>query len=148
MKNQLNLATFSFAIALAVAAPSMSFAQTTSASSAILPTLAQSKMKESKPFSGVEVNGGTVSVMMKDGKTHLMLSPDFKIPKTPAPHWQIKDANGNLYLLNQLKIAGSKENRDITLPSNIKSIASVRIWCSFAEVLLGEATFDQVVKVK
>ncbi len=95
-------------------------------------------------FKGVEVNKGTATLTQKDGKHMLKLSNDFKIPNTPAPHWQIVDGEGNVYLLKQLKIAGDKKNLSITLPSYIKSVKSVQIWCSFAEVVLGEASFNGV----
>jgi hypothetical protein len=68
------------------------------------------------------------------------------IPDTPAPSWQIVDSKGNTYLLNQFRIKGDKTNRMITLPSYIKDVAKVQVWCTFAEVLLGEAAFDTVVK--
>ena len=102
-------------------------------------------MMDSGTFKGVEVNAGHVSVSMKDGKTTLMLSPDFVIPKAPAPSWQIVDSKGNTYLLNQLRIAGDKTNLTITLPKYIHDVAKVRIWCSFVETVLGEATFSKPV---
>jgi len=37
-------------------------------------------------------------------------------------------------------------NRKITVPRYVPDIAKVQIWCSFAEVLLGEASFAQPVK--
>ncbi len=99
-------------------------------------------------FKGVEVNGGSASLYSKEGRYHLKWSDDFKIPGTPSPSWQVVDAQGNTYLLNQLKIAGEKQNRDIVLPKYIKSIAKVQIWCSFAEVNLGEASFSKAVMLK
>lgn len=95
-------------------------------------------------FKGVEVNGG---MAMLSGRT-LKLSPDFVIPKAPAPSWQIVDKQGNVYLLKQLRLAGGKMNRQIMLPSYIKSVAKVQIWCSFAEVLLGEASFAKPVDLR
>lgn len=99
-------------------------------------------------FKGIEVNGGTVSAKSEKGKLTLTLSDDFKTPNSPAPHWQIVDSKGNAYLLKQLKIAGDKMNRSITLPSYIKDVAKVQIWCSFAEVNLGEASFTKAVMNK
>ncbi|MBS1711171.1 MAG: hypothetical protein JSS71_05545 [Armatimonadetes bacterium] len=96
-------------------------------------------------FKGVEVNGGFATLYKMDNKFHLKWSDDFKIPGTPAPSWQVVDAQGNTYLLQQLKIAGDKQNRDIVLPSYIKSVAKVQIWCSFAEVNLGEASFAKAM---
>lgn len=102
-------------------------------------------MSMSSPFKGIEVNGGTVSFEQRMGKPVLMLSDDFKIPMSPAPHWQVVDNMGNTFLLKQLKIAGDRTNRSITLPKYIHSVRKVQIWCSFAEVVLGEATFAKPV---
>ena len=46
-----------------------------------------------------------------------------------------------MYLLQQLRIKDNKFNRKITLPAYIHDVAKVQIWCSFAEALLGEASF-------
>ncbi|MGH7886073.1 MAG: hypothetical protein ACRENO_10305 [Thermodesulfobacteriota bacterium] len=100
----------------------------------------------SKVFSGVKVNTGTVTHNKVDGKHTLALSDDFKVPDTPDPHWQIVDSKGNVYLLQRLGIKGDKINKSITLPSYIPDIARVQIWCAFAETLLGETTFDAVIK--
>jgi len=53
-------------------------------------------------FSGVKVNGGTALHYREGNDGILELSPDFKIPDTPAPHWQVVSANGNVYLLKNL----------------------------------------------
>ena len=98
-------------------------------------------------FKGIEVNGGTANLYKKDGKTHLSFSMDFKTPGSPSPHWQVVDGNGNTFLLQRITIAGDKTNRDITLPSYIKSVKKVQVWCSFAEVVLGEASFGKSMKV-
>lgn len=100
----------------------------------------------SKPFAGVKANTGTVTATVDGGKITLKVSDDFVIPDTPAPSWQIVDSKGNTYLLNQMRIKGDKTNRMITLPSYIKDVAKVQVWCSFAEVVLGETTFDTIVK--
>ena len=97
-------------------------------------------------FSGVKVNGGTVTHTTEGGKQVLMWSDDFKIPDTPAPHWQVVDSKGNVYLLQRLAIKDNKQNRTIILPSYIPDVAKVQIWCSFAEALLGEASFPTPVK--
>ena len=99
----------------------------------------------SKPFAGAKVNGGTVT-HTKQGNAHVLtLSDDFQIPDTPAPHWQVVDSKGNVYLLQRLKIKGDKFNKTITLPAYIKDIAKVQIWCAWAEVLLGETSFDMTL---
>jgi hypothetical protein len=100
----------------------------------------------SKPFTGVKANTGSVTATVDNGRITLKVSDDFVIPDTPAPSWQVIDSKGNTYLLNQLRIKGDKYNREITLPSYIKDVAKVQIWCSFAEVVLGETTFDTIVK--
>ncbi len=100
----------------------------------------------SKPFMGVKANTGSVTATVEGGRISLQVSDDFQIPDTPAPSWQIVDSKGNVYLLNQFKIKGDKTNRSITLPGYIKDVAKVQVWCSFAEVLLGEASFDSIVK--
>lgn len=99
-------------------------------------------------FKGIEVNKGTASLSRMGGKNRLTLSADFEIPKSPAPHWQVVDSKGNVYLLNQLRIAGDKTNREIVLPSYIRDVKSVQIWCSFAEVVLGEASFARPQTLK
>jgi len=96
-------------------------------------------------FKGAKVNGGTVTHEMKDGKHVLTWSDDFKIPDTPAPHWQVMDSKGNVYLLQRLKIKDDKVNRTITVPAYVPDIAKVQIWCAWAEALLGEASFDHPV---
>ncbi len=53
-------------------------------------------------------------------------------PDTPAPHWQVVDSKGNVYLLPHFKIKGDKTNPSITVPA--------------AEALLGEASFPAPVK--
>jgi hypothetical protein len=92
-------------------------------------------------FEGVKANTGTAVHSRQGNSDTLSVSDDFKIPETPAPHWQVVDSKGNVYLLNQQKIKDGKTNRKIALPSYIHDVAKVQIWCSFAEALLGEASF-------
>ena len=106
---------------------------------------APAKTYTSKPFAGAKANTGTVTATVDNGKITLKVSDDFKIPDTPAPSWQVVDSNGNTYLLNQFKIKGGT-NRTITLPGYIKDVAKVQVWCSYAEVLLGETSFETIVK--
>jgi len=98
----------------------------------------------SKKFEGAKANTGTVTAVVDHGKITLTVSPDFVIPDTPAPSWQIADEKGDVYLLQQFKIKGGT-NRSIVLPSYIHSIAKVQVWCSFAEALLGETSFDKTI---
>ncbi len=95
----------------------------------------------SGPFMGPKANTGTVTHSKVGGKNVLTLSDDFKVPDTPDPHWQIVDSKGGVYLLQKLTIKGDKYNKSITLPAYIPDVIKVQIWCSFAETLLGEASF-------
>jgi len=103
-------------------------------------------MHTSGPFAGPKANKGTVRHSVEGGKSLLTLSDDFVVPDTPDPHWQLVDSKGNVYLLNKLRIKGDKVNTSIEIPSYVKDVAKVQIWCAFAEVNLGEASFDHPVK--
>jgi hypothetical protein len=111
---------------------------------AALPVQADAQSHTSKKFSGAKVNDGTVTHVKESGKHVLKLSADFKVPDTPDPHWQVVDSKGNVFLLQRLGIKGDKVNTQITLPAYVKDIAKVQIYCAWAEVVLGETTFDQV----
>ncbi|RIK59409.1 hypothetical protein DCC62_28745, partial [candidate division KSB1 bacterium] len=67
------------------------------------------------------------------------------VPDTPAPHWQLVDSKGNVYLLNRLKIKEDKYNKTLVVPAYVKDVAKVQIWCAWAEVLLGEASFAKPI---
>ena len=54
------------------------------------------------------------------------------------------DSKGNVFLLQRLGIKGDKVNTQIAVPAYVKDIAKVQIYCAWAEVVLGETTFDQV----
>jgi hypothetical protein len=97
-------------------------------------------------FEGVKANKGTATHSRQGNNDTLSWSDDFKIPDTPAPHWQVVDTKGNVYLLQRLVIKGDKQNKAITLPSYVHDVAKVQIWCSFAEALLGEASFPAPIK--
>jgi len=99
-----------------------------------------------KPFKGKEVNGGTVTHEVKDGKHILTLSKDFKVPGSPDPHWQLIDSKGTVYLLDRLKLKDDKITTSITVPAYVPDIAKVQMWCAWAVVVLGEAPFDKPVK--
>lgn len=98
-------------------------------------------------FAGPKANTGTVTHSVENGKNVLMVSEDFVVPDTPDPHWQVIDSKGNVYLLQRFPIKGDVVNRKITLPAYIKDIAKVQVWCAFAEVVLGEASFDKTVSL-
>jgi len=109
---------------------------------------ASAQTQVSKVFSGAKVNAGTVTHTVQNGKHILTLSSDFKVPDTPDPHWQIVDSKGRVFLLQRLPIKGligDKVNTSITLPAYIEDIAKVQIYCAWAEVVLGETTFDAKV---
>jgi hypothetical protein len=109
---------------------------------------ANAQTQVSKVFSGAKVNAGTVTHTIQNGKHVLTLSSDFKVPETPDPHWQIVDSKGRVFLLQRLPIKGligDKVNTSITLPAYIEDIAKVQIYCAWAEVVLGETTFDAKV---
>jgi hypothetical protein len=97
-------------------------------------------------FSGVKVNHGTASHATREGLSDLTLSDDFVVPDTPDPHWQVVDSRGNTYLLRRLVVKGDKLNRTITVPAYVPDVATVQIWCAYAETLLGEAPFPAPVK--
>jgi hypothetical protein len=97
-------------------------------------------------FEGPKANAGYATHSKQGSVNVLTFSDDFKIPDTPAPHWQVVDSKGNVYLLNQLKIKGDRINKTIKVPSYVPDIAKVQIWCSFAETLLGEASFETPLK--
>ena len=99
----------------------------------------------SKVFSGAKVNAGTVTHTVQGGKNVLRLSPDFQVPDTPDPHWQVVDSKGNVFLLQRLGIKGDKVNTTITLPSYVQDVAKVQIYCAWAEAVLGEAAFDRSI---
>lgn len=100
------------------------------------------------PFVGKAVNGGTVTHEHQGGKHVLAVSSDFKVPGSPDPHWQVIDSKGNTYLLNRLTLKDEKVNRSITLPAYINDIAKVQMWCAWAEVILGEASFARPVAMQ
>jgi hypothetical protein len=100
------------------------------------------------PFMGKAVNGGTVTHEMQGGKHFLTVSSDFVVPGSPDPHWQVIDTKGNAYLLDRLKLKDDKINRSITLPAYIPDVAKVQMWCAWAEVVLGEASFTQPIAMK
>ena len=111
-------------------------------------SFAQSSPHTSSQFQGPKANKGTVTHSTKDGKSILTLSDDFVVPDTPDPHWQVVDSDGNVYLLDKLKtkaFVGTNYKKEIVVPSYVKNIKKVVIWCAFAEVNLGEASFDEPV---
>ena len=102
----------------------------------------------SSQFQGPKANKGHVSHSTRDGKSVLTLSDDFVVPDTPDPHWRVVDSNGNVYDLDKLKkkaLSGDKYQKEIVLPSYVKNVSKVIIWCAWAEANLGEASFSSPV---
>ncbi len=98
-----------------------------------------------KPFTGKAVNGGTVTLSKHGDKTMLSLSADFPVPGSPDPHWQLVDSKGTVYLLDRLKLKGDKISTHIIVPVFVPDIAKVQMYCAWAEVVLGEAPFNQPI---
>ena len=135
-------------IALAAAAGAVGIAVAQSKDGSNKPALLSAQLEnrhQTSPFKGAKANTGYAIHYTENGRSMLAVSDDFEIPNTPAPSWQLVDSKGNVYLLNQFKIK-SGTNRKIAVPSYVGDIAKVQVWCSYAEVLLGEASFDQPVK--
>jgi hypothetical protein len=109
---------------------------------------AQSGPMKSSQFQGPKANKGTVMFSRKDGNRILTLSDDFVVPDAPDPHWQVVDSDGSVYLLDKLKtkaFIGDNYKKEIALPKYVKNVAKVQIWCAYAEVNLGEASFSSPV---
>jgi hypothetical protein len=108
-------------------------------------SFAAEMMQKSGPFKGPKANTGFVTSSLESGKIVLSLSNDFKTPDTPDPHWQVVDSKGTVYDLQKIAIKDNKMNRKIALPSYVKDVAKVVIWCAWAESNLGEASFEKPV---
>jgi hypothetical protein len=105
-------------------------------------------MHTSGQFQGPKANKGHVTHSTRDGKSILTLSDDFVVPDTPDPHWQLVDSDGNVYLVDKLKtkaFVGDKFKKEIVVPSYVKNVSKVVIWCAWAEANLGEASFSSPV---
>src|ERR1043165_7001471 len=96
-------------------------------------------------FTGAKANTGTATHSIENGKSILRVSSDFKVPDTPAPTWRVVDSKGNVYTLDAFKIKGG-EKREVVVPSYVPNIAKVQVYCAYAEVLLGDASFSSPVK--
>jgi hypothetical protein len=99
----------------------------------------------SSMFQGPKANTGTVTYSYQNGKSVLRVSSDFKVPDTPAPTWRVVDSQGQIYTLEAFKVNGG-EKREVLVPAYIKDIARVQVYCAWAQVLLGEASFSTPVK--
>jgi hypothetical protein len=110
-------------------------------------TLAASKadVHTTSMFQGAKANTGTAMHTYENGKSVLRVSPDFKVPDTPAPTWRIVDSKGIVYTLDAFKIKGG-EKREVVVPGYVKDIAKVQVYCAWAEVLLGESSFSSPIR--
>jgi hypothetical protein len=99
----------------------------------------------SGPFQGPKANTGTVTHSFENGKSILRVSADFKVPDTPAPTWRVVDSKGNIYTLDAFKVKGG-EKREVEVPSYVKDIVKVQVYCAWAQVLLGDASFSTAVR--
>jgi hypothetical protein len=112
-------------------------------------TAAAQDAHNSSQFHGPKANKGHVTHSNRDGKIVLTLSDDFVVPDTPDPHWEVVDSQGQTYLLDRLKkkaLLGDSYQKEIVVPSYVKNVSKVIIWCAFAEANLGEASFPSPVK--
>ena len=106
----------------------------------------QNGPQTSSKFEGPKANTGTVTHTVENGKSILRVSADFKVPDTPAPTWRVVDSKGNIYTLDAFKIkAGNDEKREVVVPSYVHDIVKVQVYCAWAEVLLGEASFSSPI---
>lgn len=112
---------------------------------AVLMAGGKSDVHNSAMFQGPKANTGSVSHFTENGKSMLRVSPDFKVPDTPAPTWRVVDSQGNLYTLDAFKIKGG-EKREVEVPAYVHDIARVQVYCAWAQVLLGETRFAEAVK--
>jgi len=96
-------------------------------------------------FQGPKANTGTATHSVVNGKAMLKVSDDFKVPDTPAPTWRVVDSKGVVYTLDAFKIKAG-EKREVVVPAYVRDIVKVQVYCAWAEVLLGEASFSSVVK--
>lgn len=121
-------------------------ALTIALSTSVSPLMAKDhEGKQTSMFQGPKANTGTAHFMKVNGKAMLKVSPDFKVPDTPAPTWRVVDSHGNVYTFDAFKIKGG-EKREIAVPAYVSNIAKVQVYCAFAEVLLGEASFSSPAK--
>ena len=111
---------------------------------------AKMEMHTSSQFQGPKAKTGTVIHYVENGKSMLKVSDDFKVPDTPAPTWRVVDSKGDIYTLDAFKIksplGNNAEKREVEVPAYVKDIAKVQVYCAWAQVLLGEASFSSPVK--
>jgi hypothetical protein len=95
-------------------------------------------------FEGPKANTGMATHSIENGQSVLRVTSDFKVPDTPAPTWRVVDSTGNIYTLDAFKTKGG-EKREVFVPRYVPNIAKVQVYCAWAQVLLGEASFSPPV---
>lgn len=111
--------------------------------------LASSHEHTSGSFSGVKADRGTVTHRVEGGRHVLTLSDDFKIPEAPDAHWQLVDSRGTVFQLDRLVVKPDQTlKRTLVVPSYVTDVAKVQMWCAYAEVLLGEASFQAPISTR
>ncbi len=96
-------------------------------------------------FQGPKANTGAVNHTREMGHSVLRVTSDFVVPDTPAPTWRLVDSKGNIYTFDAFKIKGG-EKREIVVPDYVQDIVKVQVYCAYAQILLGEASFRSAVK--
>ena len=96
-------------------------------------------------FQGPKANTGMAVHTVENGKSILRVTADFKVPDTPAPTWRVVDSKGNIHTLEAFKIKGG-EKRQVIVPAFVQDIVKVQVYCAWAEIILGEASFSMAVK--
>ena len=91
-------------------------------------------------FQGTKANTGMAVHTVENGKSILRVTADFKVPDTPAPTWRVVDSKGNIHTLETFKIKGG-EKRQVIVPAFVQDIVKVQVYCAWAEIILGEASF-------
>ena len=129
---KLNRSMYVFALIALMCAASVSFAAK------------DGDMHTSSMFQGPKANTGKVTHSIENGKSVLRVTADFKVPDTPAPTWRVVDSNGTVYTLDAFKTKGG-EKRQVTVPAYVHDIVKVQVYCAWAEILLGEASFSAPV---
>jgi hypothetical protein len=113
------------------------------------PALASTPEHRSGEFAGEKANRGAVLHSVEDGQHVLTLSADFEVPDAPDPHWRVIDSRGKAHLLDRLTVKPGQTPRSrIVVPASVPDVAKVQIWCSWAEAVLGEASFAAPVAAR
>ncbi|MDZ4864541.1 MAG: DM13 domain-containing protein [Gemmatimonadota bacterium] len=86
---------------------------------------------------------GAWSVEMKDGKTFLVLAPDFSIDKVPDPYVVLtssgKGMGSGTLNLGKLKSVKGAARLEIPAGTDLKTYATVLIWCKQYDVNLAQS---------